>query len=297
MSLDDEILKAKREFEANYKSFLENKLLLETLTEITQPQASHGLNNNLAKKIDEHFLRSFLNVGNQLSTEQKLLISETKLDSEAKTYLVKKIEQNLQLRLDEINENFKYVNSDADWLLGDRSASLDISGSVEPHQVLLNVNNLLECIDKSRLDTSKAISENALKQESLFMQSIETLGLLYKILKEFKLEFYSMKNQVECENEIVECDMLIGKIQTITDGLKLDLYSGDNLKALEKIHNSIATELASARDEHSQVMQVLDAYESLGDSFKSLLRDYFELNEKLEGKKWQLSQLEATYNF
>ena len=301
MSFDGELLKAKREFESNYKSYLENKLLFQILTEVTQPQLhnTNSINNSLSKKIEEHFLKSFLNVGNQLNSEQKALISQTKLDSECKAFLVKKIEQNFQVRHDELNEyykfaeNFDYASSSSFC----NNSSLDITCNLDPHKITIKLNNLIESIDKSRQDIAKLANENSLKQERLYTQSIETISLLFKILREFKLEFYSLKNQVDCETEITECDMLLGKIQTVTDELKLDLYNSESLKALEKIQNQIEHEVNTARDEQNKVLNALNSYISLGDNFKYLLNDYFELKEKLDRKKWEISQLEENYNY
>lgn len=288
--MEDDLAKVKREFELNYKSFLENKLLFQALSEITQPnaQTAPSFQTSLGKKVEENFLTSLLNAGSQLSVEQKSLIKEVKLDNECKSYVLKKIETNFKNRLDEINEYLLFSEN----LINPAGSLNENSLILNPNQTLLKINNLLEYIEKSRLDAAKLTNEISLKQESLFTQSIETIGFLHKILKELKLEFYCLKNQIECENEISDCDMLLGKIQTVNDKLKLDLYDSQSLKTLERINDQIELESVKATEEQTRALNLLNSYLSLGDGFKLLLNEYAVLKEQLDRKKWQISQFE-----
>lgn len=286
---EDDLLKAKRQFNSNYKSFLENRLLFQTLHEITQSlvQSTTGVQSVLGKKIEEHFLKSYLSASSQLNSEQKSLIIDTKLDAESKSYLLKKCEQSFQNTFDELNEYLKFVDDEEGSVLNKYRLE-----TKDCNQILLRINNLIENIEISRNETTRLTNENSSKQHSLYTQSIETISLLLKMLKELKLEFYNIKTQIDCEHEISECDMLLGKMQTVTDNLKLDLYDSQSVQVLEKIQSQIENDSVKAREEQKKVMSILNLYLSLGESFKVLLKEYASLKETIERKKWQINQFD-----
>jgi hypothetical protein len=290
---EDDVSKAKRQFNLNYKSFLENKLLFQTLHDIAQSQVqnSTGIQSALGKRVEEHFLKSYLSASSQLNSEQKSLIIDTKLDLESKGYLLKKCEQSFQNILDELTEYLKFADN------GEPSRSfnypLDTNSSLlDVDKIVLKINNLIVKQEQSRSELTRLTNENTLKQQSLFTQSIETINFLFKMLKELKLDFYNIKNQIDCEHEISECDMLLGKMQTVTDNLKLDLYDNQSLQVLAKIQSQIENDSIKVKEEHNKVVGILDLYLSLGDSFKVLLKEYTTLKESIERKKWQINQFQ-----
>ncbi len=288
---EDDVAKAKRQFSLNYKSFLENKLLFQTLHDIAQSQSHNvtGIQSALGKRVEEHFLKSYLSASSQLNSEQKSLIIDTKLDAESKGYLLKKCEQSFQNILDEITEYLKFGNNEEpsrsfNYPLDTTSSLLDVD------KIVLKINNLIEKQEQSRSEITRLTNENTLKQQSLFTQSIETINFLFTMLKELKLDFYNIKNQIDCEHEISECDMLLGKMQTVTDNLKLDLYDNQSLQVLAKIQSQIENDSLKAKEEQKKLVGILDLYLSLGDSFKVLLKEYAALKESIERKKWQINQ-------
>ena len=292
INVEDELQKAKRQFNLSYKNFLENKLLFQTLHEIskTQVQSSTSVQNGLGKKIEVHFLKSYLSASSQLNLEQKSLIIDTKLDADSKVFYLKKCEQYFQNIFDELNEYLKYAENEESSIL--YKYPLETNNPLDCNQIVLKINTLIENIEISRIETTRLANENSSKQHSLFTQSTETIGLLLKMIKELKLEFYNIKNQIDCEHQISECDMLLGKMQTVTDNLKLDLYDSQSVQVLEKIQSQIENDSIKARDEQKRVWGILNLYISLGDSFKVLLKEYAALKDALERKKWQINQFD-----
>ena len=84
--------------------------------------------------------------------------------------------------------------------------------------------------------------------------------------------------------------MLLGKMQTVTDNLKLDLYDNQSLQVLAKIQSQIENDSLKVKEEQKKVVGILDLYLSLGDSFRVLLKEYTALKESIERKKWQINQ-------
>ncbi|CAF0834239.1 unnamed protein product [Brachionus calyciflorus] len=321
MNLNDinrkEILK---EFNHNYRSYLENQLIVNLLTDIlinSQAQLVHSGSSSsfdsqkcdaslqLEDKIRDTFLKSYYIYNN--SDKNTEVLDEIKIEPlnfNAKEYLTNKIECKFNKDLGIIDQFLNFKNpskelSNSKWHLSEDDINFDseIDEKFPQDLIVSKFNDLVECINKLESDITKINNEMNIKFEHCLNISIEIINLLKRILKDFRLDFYANKNEIECENSILNCDLLLTKIETVQNEMLHDLYSPDKLKALGIVKNHIQMETMVTKEKLEQTQYSLNMFKSFGNEFDSMLKTYLDLKAKHESKQWTLNKLKQDSHF
>jgi uncharacterized protein YoxC len=311
-----------KEFNANYREYLENSLLYLIFTELassvpaaaaTASKCEHSSYSNLIsseKKIQEAFFKSYLisNIEstttktNNLMPPEATLIGERNadelslieglkfepLDENTKMHLLGKIESRLESRLIEMIE-FIDPNIDKE-LNGDDLWQNDYA---KVDELLDKVKELSESISVLDGQCEKAYEEVALKLGHFLNLSVEIAGLIKAILEEFKLKLYAEENKLTSKSQILKCEMFIAKTNVLISELLNDTYSSDKLQSFKIIKNQMQINANKLKETIDQINASLSMFKSFGKEFEAILASYNELKLELERKKYTLNRLKT----
>jgi hypothetical protein len=278
------------EFNQAYRRYLDNQLLLGTISETLSispddDPTSHS-NAALEEKLKENFLKTNLFASNPEGVADDL--RPEGLSDEAKQLLCDKIEAKLDLKLNQVNEYLNFCKPDL---------SLQISSSDESYTLdrfawlSHRLAQLTTQIDKYKADL-------ALKAERTFNIAVEVVNLIKTILGEFKLNFYaSVKSRADCESVILKHEMLEAKVRSVYNDLLTDIYSSEKIKPLSIIRSHVNMELTKTGEKRDTAQAKLDAYKAFGPEFDRILKTFYELKADLDQNNWTLKHLKANVEF
>lgn len=279
-----------REFNKNYRAFLETSYIFNLLNDILlNSQQVNYENPSLEDKLSENFLKSIHLTSNNneiKNTELSLLLKPDKLNNESKKFLISKIEAKLEKNLKDINETLDF---DKDLASNFNSNQHDI--------IPVKVSSLIDLVNKLEFELDKSSQEYNVKLEYCFNISIEIINMLKTMLDDFKLTFYANKNALECEKEVLNCDLLFIKMKQVESELVNDLYSFEKTKALGVIRNQIDMDTRQTKARVDQAELSLNLFKSLGKDFDKILNEYTTLKTSLENKKIHLKQLKEDLEY
>lgn len=295
------------DFNQNYRLYLENNLILSLITEIvfnSQAKLIHSTSSAnfetdkndskqmLDQKIRDTFLKSYFIANN--SDNNFRLTDEIKIDPlsfDAKNYLLDTIEFKLDAFLDLVTDFLDYACSN------EKNEQADKTDTSKQDFIISKFNDTIQNIDNIESESIRMEDGMNIKLEHCINTSIEVVNLIKKVLKDFKIDFYAQKSEVECQKAILSCDLLLTKIETVKNEMLCDLYSTDKLKALGIIKNHIQMETMIAKDKLDQVKSTLNTFSSFGTEFDSILKTYLELKSLHESKQWTLNKLKEESQF
>lgn len=301
------------EFNQNYRLYLENNLILSLISDIvfdTQAKLIHSCSSatfesdseksDPKQKIDEkirdtffksYFISNNLNDNFKKSDEMKI----DPLDFNAKKHLQETIENKLDEILNLVNEFLSYACSN------ETNENLNLenlsSENFKQDFTMGKFNKIVQTIEKIESESKRIDDGMNIKLEHCMNTSMEVVSLIKTILKDFKIDFYSHKSEVECQKAVLSCDLLLTKIETVKNEMLFDLYSPDKLKALGVIKNHIKMETTISKDKLDQMKFTLNTFNSFGPEFESILKTYKDLKSKHESKQWTLNKLKEESHF
>lgn len=301
-----------KEFNQNYRNYIENSLLLNLVYEILfdsptgfthssslssiSEQQTFDSSTNIEDKIRETFLKAYALTLADKSTE---LLEDIKtvepLNIESRQYLVEKIENKLDNYFSDIDEHLGFCNFDSNskWNLetDNEPDHFETEPETSQEKTLAKLEKLIEHLNKCDSQVEQLNNDINLKLDNCLSTSIEIMKNLKKILSEFRIKFYAYKNDKQYENELLTCDILLSKIESVRHELLHDLYSGDKAKSLALLRNQINFETMMVKEKKDQVENTLSMFKSFGKEFDSVLNTYLELKNNLEKKQWTLDKL------
>ncbi len=311
---------AVREFNQNYRNYLESHLLFNILSESlsllntsADDQRLYSNQNSIVEdKLRENFLKTHLFVNSSENLMEE--IRPEALTDEAKSFICDKVEARLELNLNQINEYLNYCKDSSQssgsvkWSFNESDSNnesrlvsqldtesefydTDVSTLEKLKSFNQYLTNLTAQIEKSKADL-------AIKSEHTFNVAVEVINLIKTILNEFKLEMYaSRKNRAECEMTILKYDMLEAKVKSVYNDLLTDIYSAEKIKALGIIKSHVSMDTNKTEESLDQAQMKLEAYKSFGAEFDRILKTFCELRSDLETKSWTLNHLQASVDF
>lgn len=306
------------EFNLNYKNYLENKLMLtifyDSLTNQEPLFANTDLiagNNQLYQQIQDNFWRSFINQSQQDDTSiSNDEFKNEPLSTDAKKYLLNKLETNLEVYFKDINNYLKFAKNDTND--NDNDSHIDLEETYEQdkltnkifHKSLSTTNfnseslvtKLKSLIESTKMDKFKIDKINKdidIKLQHCFNKSIEIANLLNKIVNDFKLEFYANYSKIEMEHELAACDSLFKKMDQVQSSMINDLYNPDRAACLKMIKSQIEIERMKSKDMINKLNTTLDLYRSLGVEFDNILSSYLDLKAQYDRKMYTIQKLKG----
>jgi hypothetical protein len=297
------------EFNSNYKSYLENKLLLNILYDSFTNQESLCVNdlvgnNELNQQIQDNFWKSFLNQQDDQSVSNDEFKNDP-LPHEAKKLILNKLETNLEAYFKDINNYLKFAKiEDSNDLEETQEDEISMSTNKIFHKSLSTTNfntdstvsklkSLIESTKTDKFKIDKISKDIDIKLQHCFNKSVEIANLLNKIINEFKIEFYSNYNKIELEHELAACDSLFKKMDQVQSSMINDLYNPERAACLKMIKSQIELETMKSKDTINKINTTLDLYRSLGEEFENILSTYLDLKAQYDRKMYTIQKLKG----
>lgn len=306
-----------KEFNENYKNYLESKLLLNLLTDLvseSEGDSSSGgsfgsmgssamFNMTFDEKIRNNFWKAKF-ISENMDKNDKIpcdLLNELKIDSlnnDEKHYLLNKLETRIEGYTNDVNDLLSYQkdtyenNGSVRWTCGEASSILfDKSKLDDVDQLAIKLKLLIDSNDKAVIDNAKLDDEIDIKLSHCLNISFEIINLLKRILNDFKLEHYHPEKRMKCEQELLSFDLLLNKIKVVFNEIIYDLYKPEKLQSLSLIKNHMNIEMEKVMHNYEQAQMKVNMFKSLGNEFENIYTEYAKLKETLKQKMVTLKTL------
>jgi hypothetical protein len=320
-----------KEFNLNYKNYLENLILYQSINEIINDKKSKIITSNSSSinsnnsSINERLVNRFwksqllinINLNDYLTkfnnTENDFLatsfLSSTNSFS-ATTAATSNTSQNdylvSQFQIDDFNDELKnemineielycenYLNKIENMMKNDLDDFDD-----ETNRSVALTKKIKEISYSNELNLKQILKlhdDIRVKVKNYYNLTHEILNLLIKLVNEFKLDFFTNKDLVTLDSLLASCDMLIAKTETILGECLNDTYSSDKLKCLNIIKENIELLSLKYKEKYDNVKNALKMYRSLGPDFEKIHKTYIQLKEKLDSRKWTLNKIKNDF--
>ncbi|XP_076470156.1 HAUS augmin-like complex subunit 4 [Babylonia areolata] len=147
-------------------------------------------------------------------------------------------------------------------------------------------------VTKEEKQQLKVMKEKRERQFWTYFQTLlESLGMLEKMVNQYRLGKQSRSNTVTTEYLAARCDALCLKIKNVELQVLCDTYTAETVAALTKIKEHLQ-EMTVVKDKDlHRVNLALKAYSAVGFGFDELAEDYGKLKREMENKEWALNEL------
>lgn len=264
-----------KELAKNHKTYLENQFIYDTLREIVL-ESDDSKNCNAFWKSFILGNLSTIDPNNQKSIELSKFESN-EVSRDLKESLLAKLKEKFEQNINSIQEFMQNYDN--------------------PATILTQIQEKIDKITHLKEEIQELDESFQLKLKNIFVISNELINLLTKILKEFKIDFYSKQDLIKCEHIIIESEAYLAKFESLVFEYTSDTYSNDKLKALAMIKQQIDSSKQRADYDFVQFSNSLEGYGCLGKEFQVLLKEYVDLKEILENKKWTLNEIKTKFMY
>ncbi|CAH3124937.1 unnamed protein product [Porites lobata] len=156
---------------------------------------------------------------------------------------------------------------------------------------LENEKQLLE-EETKQLQYNRMLRDKQFRQlHEVLMQSLQTLE---KLIADHRLQSQAKYDRVTAEWLTAKCDAMCLKVRVLQNQMIRDTYTPEAIEALKKIKAYLKDAEEESSAELHRLTQTLQAYESVGMGFDSLVQQYTTLMAEIDNKKWALSELRQT---
>lgn len=146
------------------------------------------------------------------------------------------------------------------------------------------------------LETKRAALEAATRNvDSLFISYYNLLGktlyLLVHLLENNKLKLQAQQDQLNIKWLQSRAQAMILKLSVLQHQIAADTYTPHAVEALTEIKSQLQNRTQTVQAQLDRATKQLGQYESLGQGFVQLVRQYVSIMEETKDKQWTLSQL------
>ena len=146
------------------------------------------------------------------------------------------------------------------------------------------------------LETKKsALNAAARNVDSLFINYYNLLGktlyLIVHLLENNKLKQQAQQDQLNIKWLQSRAQAMILKLSVLQHQIAVDTYTPQAVNALTEIKAQLQTRSQTVQSQLDRASKQLAQYESLGEGFVQLVRQYVSIMEETKDKQWTLSQL------
>nr|KAG5696604.1 hypothetical protein BaRGS_034065 [Batillaria attramentaria] len=145
--------------------------------------------------------------------------------------------------------------------------------------------------EKKQLKMTRAKRE---KQFWLYFETLlASLGLLEKMVNEYRLGKQSQNNTITTEWLVARCDAMCLKIKYVEMQILCDTYTAETVGALQRISQHLSDKHDASEKDLHRVNLALEAYSAVGSGFSELVDEYGRLKNELENKQWALNEFQS----
>lgn len=155
-------------------------------------------------------------------------------------------------------------------------------------EILQDERKNLEVCRRRICDLSKAEKD---AYASLLERLLDLSKIMCDLLTKYKTETEPKRTDETFENLLARCSALRLKMQTMILKLKNEVYSPDNVIALQAIRTELSKVKRLREQEIASIEQQLHVFSSLGDDFNSIVSEYNQFQSIIEKQTWCLEKL------
>lgn len=257
-------------------SYLRAKILYTSLYNVMENNCESLQEDEMLREITDNAIQAEMNCCLQM-LPNAVKKRDTIISQELQAFLAGKVKKDLQSRCQDLLKFYE--------------------DKPPPNKTILEakafrIGELLE-EDRKKSQMIQSEIEDLQKHENSLLMSCmkevkESIGILLKLLKKFKLELQPKLDEAKFDNLISQCELVGLKAASITSNLKKDLYHESSLPALRVIHNELLQSKKYKLQETSAIEEKLCDFEILGEQFNNIVEDYSRILQKIEKREWTL---------
>jgi hypothetical protein len=141
----------------------------------------------------------------------------------------------------------------------------------------------------------KGLESSAIAVDNLYISYYNLLGktlfLLAHLVADDKLKRQVQQDQLNVKWMQTRAQTMILKLSVLQHQIAADTYTPEAVQALTEIRSQLQSRIASTQSQHDLAAKQLSQYESLGQGFTQLVRQYVNIMENIKDKQWTLDQL------
>ncbi|KAF7462313.1 HAUS augmin complex subunit 4-like [Marmota monax] len=287
------------------EDLLQNPYFSKLLLSLSQHMDESGLSLLLAKEQAQAWKEIRLRKTTWLRSEilqrviQELLVDyyvktqDTNLTSEDKKDFVQ-MKARLQLEVEEQLKRKCFTllcyhdpNSDAD------SETLKAAKVWKLAEVL--VGEKQQCQDAKNQQKEQLVLLE--KKSATYSQVLlRCLALLQRLLQEHRLKTQSELDRINAQYLEIKCSAMILKLRMEELKILSDTYTAEKVEVHRLIRDRLEGAIHLQEQDMEKSRQVLNTYEVLGEEFDRLVKEYTQLKQATENKRWALQEFNKAYH-
>lgn len=119
---------------------------------------------------------------------------------------------------------------------------------------------------------------------------LRCLALLQRLLQEHRLQAQSQLDRINAQYLEVKCSAMILKLRMEELKIVSDTYTTEKVEVHRLIRDRLETGIHLHEQDMQKSRQVLNTYEVLGEDFDRLVKEYTQLKQAMENKRWALQE-------
>ncbi|KAM5235243.1 HAUS augmin-like complex subunit 4 [Ctenodactylus gundi] len=120
--------------------------------------------------------------------------------------------------------------------------------------------------------------------------------LLQRLLQEHRLQTQSELDRINTQYLEVKCSAMILKLRMEELKIVSDTYTAEKVEVHRVIRDRLERAIHVQAQDMEKSRQVLNSYEVLGEEFDRLVKEYTQLKQETENKRWALQEFSKAYH-
>uniref|UniRef100_A0A8C6CLA0 HAUS augmin like complex subunit 4 n=1 Tax=Moschus moschiferus TaxID=68415 RepID=A0A8C6CLA0_MOSMO len=124
---------------------------------------------------------------------------------------------------------------------------------------------------------------------------LRCLALLQRLLQEHRLKTQSELDRINAQYLEIKCSAMILKLRMEELKILSDTYTAEKVEVHRLIRDRLEGAICLQEQDMEKSRQVLNTYEVLGEEFDKLVKEYTQLKQATENKRWTLQEFNKAY--
>nr|XP_010598810.1 HAUS augmin-like complex subunit 4 isoform X2 [Loxodonta africana] len=135
------------------------------------------------------------------------------------------------------------------------------------------------------------------KQSATYSQVLlRCLALLQRLLQEHRLKTQSELDSINAQYLEIKCSAMVLKLRMEELKVLSDTYTAEKVEVHRLIRDRLEGAIRLQEQDMEKSRQVLNTYEVLGEEFDRLVKEYTQLKQTTENKRWVLQEFNKAYH-
>ncbi|OWK09328.1 HAUS4, partial [Cervus elaphus hippelaphus] len=124
---------------------------------------------------------------------------------------------------------------------------------------------------------------------------LRCLALLQRLLQEHRLKTQSELDRINAQYLEIKCSAMILKLRMEELKILSDTYTTEKVEVHRLIRDRLEGAIRLQEQDMEKSRQVLNTYEVLGEEFDKLVKEYTQLKQATENRRWTLQEFNKAY--